>query len=97
MPTKSFYQFVGCVVWNLAAALPPPDRGPELDLRQRQYGESMPGVAGGEGEKSLCPRFIHVKLDQGTRFQVVERQFSTPLPQNRRGQRLAFDVDRMKI
>jgi hypothetical protein len=34
MPTKSFYQFIGRVIMNLAATLPPPDCSSELYLRQ---------------------------------------------------------------
>ncbi|HKM46446.1 MAG TPA: hypothetical protein VJX69_02605 [Terriglobales bacterium] len=68
MSAKSFHQFVGRVIWNLATSLAPADRGPELDLRQRQDGESMPCVAGGEAKKSIRARLIHVKLNEGTRF-----------------------------
>jgi hypothetical protein len=68
MPTKGFHQFTGRVVRNLATTLPPPDCSPELDLRQRQDGESMPCVAGGEAKKSIRARLIDVKLNEGTRF-----------------------------
>jgi hypothetical protein len=68
MSAKGFNQFVGRVIRNLTTALPPPDRGSELDLRQRQDGKSMPCVTGGEAKKSIRARLIHVKLNEGTRF-----------------------------
>ena len=97
MPPKGLNQFV-CHGWrNLTPTLAATDRGAELDLRNRQDGESMSSVASGEGKQALRAKLIHIQLDQGARFEIVERQFSAPLPQNRSGQRLALDVDRMEV
>jgi len=68
MLTKSFYQFVGRVIRNLATTLSPPDCSLELDLRKRQDGKSMPGVVGAESKKSLRAGLIHVQLDESARF-----------------------------
>ena len=54
-------------------------------------------MAGGEGKQPLGAEFIHVQLDQSAHFQVVERHSSAPLPQNRSGQWLTLDVDRMEL
>src|SRR5271169_4762833 len=97
MPTEGFNQLIGGIAGNLAAPLPSPDRSSELDLRQRQDGESMPCVAGGDGKKSIRARLIDVKFNEGTRFQVIKRQSSTPFPQNSGGQWLALDVNRVEI
>jgi len=68
MPTKSFYQFAGRVIRNLATTLAAPDCSPELDLCQRQDGKSMPRVICGESKKSLRAGLIDVQLDEGARF-----------------------------
>jgi len=50
VPAKGFDQFVGRVIRDLAATLAPPDRSAELNLRQRQNGESMPRVGGAKAK-----------------------------------------------
>src|SRR5271165_744142 len=97
MPAKGFHQFVSRISRNFAATLSSPDCGSELNLGQRQDSKLMPRVASGEAKQSICTRLVHVELDEGTRFQVVKRQSSTPFPQNGGGQWLAFNVNRMEI
>jgi hypothetical protein len=80
MLAEGFNQFIGYRGSDLAATLSAADRSPELDLSQRQDGKSMPSVACGKAKEPLCTVLINIQLDQGTRFQVVERQVLSASP-----------------
>ena len=89
-------ELIGIGSLNFSTSLTPSDCSTKLDLSERKDYKSMPGVVGGQTKEPLRARFKYVQLNEGARFQVVERQCSAPLPKNSGRQGLAFDVNWVK-